>query len=95
MGSGTENALLNGAESFDAAAWSGAKQGVTQAALAFAGGKLGEKIQKVSAGKAAAQNLDDAQRAVSAADDAMGVADDALGTAQGKFNASQQLYECR
>ena len=45
MGSGTENALLNGAETFDQAAWAGAKQGAIEGAIAFTGGKLGERAK--------------------------------------------------
>ena len=56
LGSGTESALLEGAD-FNAAVWSGTKQGIGQAALAFVGGKIGEKISKGIELKAANQNL--------------------------------------
>lgn len=51
MGSGTEEALINGAESFDAAAWSGAKKGALEAGIAFAGGKLGERAKWAANGR--------------------------------------------
>ena len=59
MGSGTETGLRNGLD-FDSAARGGVKQGAFQAALAFAGGKLGEKMAKSAALKGANQTLDDA-----------------------------------
>ena len=69
MGSGTEQGLLEG-KSFDEAAWSGAKQGVVQAGLAFAGGKLGEKISKVTAVKGATKAANQAAKtAANATDD--------------------------
>ncbi len=78
MGAGTESALLNGAGSFDEAAWSGAKQGTLNAALAFAGGKLGEKMTKSAAVKGATQQADEAATALKGATDAAQQADDVL-----------------
>lgn len=48
MGQGTESALQQGL-SMDEAAWSGVKQGATQAAVAYGMGKLGERSAKKSA----------------------------------------------
>ena len=85
MGSGTEQGLLEG-KSFDEAAWSGAKQGVVQAGLAFAGGKLGEKISKVTAVKGATKAANQAAKtAANATDDLVRAAanstDDVIRTA--------------
>lgn len=51
MGSGTENALLNGAETFNQAAWAGAQQGAKEGLIAFTGGKLGERARWANAGR--------------------------------------------
>lgn len=70
MGSGTEANLHKGLSMNDAA-WEGAKQGASQAVVAYGFGKLGEKGQKKQAIKEAQNNVDEATKAVQKAQDAL------------------------
>lgn len=77
LGSGTEGGLIEGKD-FGSASIDGIKQGAIQGALAFAGGKIGEKMAKTRAVKAATANVEEAQAGVAKAQSALDKADDAF-----------------
>ena len=89
LGSGTESGL-NSDMTFNQAFGRGAVTGLVQGGLAFAGGKLGEKLAKNAAVKEAKAAADQADDALSAAQKSFKEADEALKAANKKL---ENLYE--